>query len=121
MKLAYFFKKEKHHEGETIYIDLAQEVSFLNKAALKETLRHLPDNSKVIIDAAHTVYIDYDVLQLIRDFVNTGSKDKNITVRLKNFKKAYRMEDAIHVHSENEQLVVSDTQSNKHQVLTTQK
>lgn len=28
MKLAYFFKKEKHHEGETIHIDLAQEVSF---------------------------------------------------------------------------------------------
>ena len=38
MKLAYFFKKEKHHEGETIHIDLAQEVSFLNKAAIKQTL-----------------------------------------------------------------------------------
>ena len=52
MKLAYFFKKEEHHEGETIHIDLAQEVSFLNKAAIKQTLAHLPPNSKVIIDAA---------------------------------------------------------------------
>jgi MFS superfamily sulfate permease-like transporter len=24
MKLAYFFRKEQHHEGETIHIDLAQ-------------------------------------------------------------------------------------------------
>ena len=99
MKLAYFFKKEKHHEGETIYINLAQEVSFLNKAAIKQTLAHLPSNCKVIIDAAHTVYIDHDVLELIRDFLNFGSKDRNIKVALRNFKKAYRMEDAIHVHS----------------------
>ena len=105
LKLAYFFKKQEHHEGETIHIDLAQEVSFLNKAAIKETLRHLPPDSKVVIDAASTVYIDYDVLELIREFVTQGSKDKNITVRLKNFKKAYKMESAIHVHSENDEKV----------------
>jgi MFS superfamily sulfate permease-like transporter len=100
MKLAYYFKKEDHQEGETIFIDLAQEVSFLNKAAIKQTLAHLPPNSKVIIDAEDTVYIDYDVLMLIRDFVKFGSKDKNISVKLKNFKPAYKMQDAIHVHSE---------------------
>jgi MFS superfamily sulfate permease-like transporter len=99
MKLAYFFKKEKHQEGETIHMDLAQEVSFLNKAAIKQTLAHLPKNSKLIIDAANTVYIDYDVLELLRDFLNYGSKDKNITVELRNFKPAYKMEDATHVHS----------------------
>ncbi len=108
MKLAYFFKKEKHHEGETIHIDLAQEVSFLNKAAIKQTLAHLPANSKVVINAANTVYIDYDVLELIRDFLNFGSKDKNIEVRLLNFKKAYKMEDAVHVHSEKDQLSEKD-------------
>lgn len=100
MKLAYFFKKERHHEGEIIHIDLAQEVSFLNKAAIKQTLAHLPENSKVVINAGDTVYIDYDVLELIRDFLNFGSKDKNIQVQLKNFKKEYKMEDSVHVHSE---------------------
>jgi MFS superfamily sulfate permease-like transporter len=115
MKLAYFFKKEKHREGETIHIDLAQEVSFLNKAAIKQTLAHLPSNSKVVINAANTVYIDYDVLELLRDFLNYGSKDKNIIVYLKNFKKAYKMEDAIRVHSEKngiplkEELLVTET------------
>ena len=100
MKLAYFFKKDRHQKGETIHIDLAQEVSFLNKAAIKQTLAHLPENSKVIIDAAQTVYIDFDVLELIRDFLHFGSKDKNIEVILLNFKSAYQMEDAVHVHSE---------------------
>ncbi len=100
MKLAYFFKKEEHHEGETIHIDLAQEVSFLNKAAIKQTLSHLPQNCKLIINAANTVYIDYDVLELLRDFVHFGAKDKNIQVELLNFKEAYKMEDAQHVHSD---------------------
>jgi len=116
MKLAYFFKKEKHHAGETIHIDLAQEVSFLNKAAIKQTLAHLPANSKVIINAANTVYIDFDVLELIRDFLNFGSKDKNIEVTLLNFKKAYQMEDAVHVHSEKEsvfkQPLIMETENN---------
>jgi MFS superfamily sulfate permease-like transporter len=115
MKLAYFFKKEEHHEGETIHIDLAQEVSFLNKAAVKQTLAHLPPNSKVIIDAAGTVYIDYDVLMMIRDFVNFGSKDKNIAVTLRNFKPAYKMQDAVHVHSEKDLIIqpVNNEYSNK--------
>ncbi|MBK8145663.1 MAG: SulP family inorganic anion transporter [Bacteroidetes bacterium] len=100
MKLAYFFKKKEHETGETIHIDLAQEVSFLNKAAIKQTLSHLPRNCKVIINAQNTVYIDYDVLELIRDFVNFGAKDKNIEVQLTNFKEAYKMEDAHHVYSD---------------------
>ncbi|MFN7458439.1 MAG: hypothetical protein ACK5U0_13675, partial [Gemmatimonas sp.] len=47
-----------------------------------------------------TVYLrDHDVLELIRDFVNHGSKDREIRVELKNFKSAYRMEGFTHVHS----------------------
>lgn len=120
MKLAYFFKKESHHEGETIHIDLAQEVSFLNKAAIKQTLAHLPENSNVIIDAANTVYIDFDVLELIRDFLDFGSKDKNITVTLRNFKEAYRMGDAVHVHSEKNGIPVGSGKIAPEQVLETQ-
>lgn len=120
MKLAYYFKKESHHEGETIHIDLAQEVSFLNKAAIKQTLAHLPENSKVIIDAANTVYIDFDVLELIRDFLDFGSKDKNITVTLRNFKEAYKMADAVHVHSEKNGTPVGIGTTEPKKVLETQ-
>ncbi|MES2622633.1 MAG: SulP family inorganic anion transporter, partial [Bacteroidota bacterium] len=99
IKVAYFFRKEKHQQGETIRIDLAQEVSFLNKAAIKQTLIHLPENSKVIINASHSVYIDYDVLQLIQDFLDIGSKDKNIEVTLEGFKKEYKIDEVTHVSS----------------------
>lgn len=100
MKLAYQFRKEQYHEGETIHIDLAQEVSFLNKAAIKQTLTDLPNNSKLVIDAGNTVYIDFDVLELLRDFLQFGARERNIQVRLVNFKTEYNMEDAQHVHSE---------------------
>ncbi|MBK7885899.1 MAG: SulP family inorganic anion transporter [Bacteroidetes bacterium] len=100
LKLAYFFKKEDYQEGELIVIHLAQEVSFLNKAAIKQTLSHLPENSKLLLDATDTFYIDHDVVQLIRDFIMVTSKEKNITVTLKGFKEEYRMENAIqHVTS----------------------
>jgi MFS superfamily sulfate permease-like transporter len=99
MKLAYYFKKEAHHTGETIHIDLAQEVSFLNKAAIKQTLAHLPENSKVVINATQSAYIDHDVISLIKDFVTSGAKEKLISVELVGFKGAYRMENTSHVTS----------------------
>jgi MFS superfamily sulfate permease-like transporter len=100
MRLAYFFKKELHHQGETIHIDLAQEVSFLNKAAIKQTLAHLPENTNVVINASNTLYIDHDVLELIKDFVAQGSKDKGINVALVGFREGYNIENTTHVHSE---------------------
>lgn len=98
MKLAYFFNKEKHEEGEDIHILLAQEVSFLNKASIKQTLAHLPENSSVIISAKDTVYIDYDVLELIKDFTDFGSKDKKIKVVLEDFKEAYKITNTTNSH-----------------------
>lgn len=94
MSLAYFFKKEEHHEGETIHIELAQEVSFLNKAAIKRVLADLPSGCLVVINAAHTSYIDHDVLELIREFVHTGSLDRGIKVKLRGFKRAYNIDSA---------------------------
>src|SRR5690606_1933381 len=94
IKLAYFFKRDEHQEGETIHIELAQEVSFLNKAAIKQTLSHLPENSEVVIDASNTVYIDHDVLQLIKDFRDFGSKEKNVSVELVGFRKEYKIENS---------------------------
>ncbi|QWX82614.1 SulP family inorganic anion transporter [Cellulophaga sp. HaHaR_3_176] len=100
VKLAYFFKRDNHTKGETIQMELAQEVSFLNKAAIKQTFIHLPANSKLIIDASNTIYIDHDVLQMIKDFVKFGSKEKNIIVELIGFRKVYKIENsATHVTS----------------------
>ena len=92
LKRAYIFRKEEYEDGDIIHIDLAQEVSFLNKAAIKSTLAKIPENSKVIIDAKDTVYIAHDVLDLITEFKEIRSKDLNIKVKLKNFKNEYRLE-----------------------------
>jgi MFS superfamily sulfate permease-like transporter len=92
LKRAYSFRKEEYADGDVIHIDLAQEVSFLNKAAIKSTLNDIPENSKVIIDATDTVYIAHDILDLIHEFKTTRGKDDNIKVKLRGFKKAYQLE-----------------------------
>lgn len=92
MKRAYNFRKEEYKDGDIIHIDLAQEVSFLNKAAIKTTLNSIPENSKVIINASDTVYIAHDVLDLIKEFKKIRAKEENIKVKLVGFKKVYELE-----------------------------
>ncbi len=91
-KRAYAFRKEEYHEGDIICIDLAQEVSFLNKAAIKTTLNNIPEDSTVIIDASDTVYITHDVLDLIREFQAVRAPEANIKVKLVGFKQEYHLE-----------------------------
>ena len=98
MKNAYFFHKEEYHEGDLIRIELSEEVSFLNKASIKLTLDHLPENSRVLIDATNTSYIDHDVLEAIREFNKVNAKENNIQLTLKGFKPQYRFNDADFVH-----------------------
>ncbi len=96
-KKAYFFKRETYHDGDIIHIDLAQEVSFLNKAAIKMTLQNLPDNAKVIIDASRSIYIAHDVLDLIREFKEYGAIAKNIDFGLIGFEKHHKVENSENV------------------------
>ena len=98
LKLAYFFKQEDYSADKTVHMELAQEVSFLNKAAIKQTFAHLPENSKLVLDASHSIYIDHDVLQMIKDFVNLAAPEKNIQVRLSGFRKEYNIDNTdVHV------------------------
>lgn len=99
MKNAYFFHRKEYREGDVIHIKLAQEVSFLNKASIKLTLGHLPESSKVVLDASDTAYIDFDVLEIIRDFTAVKAPAKNIQVTLLGFQKKYRYWVADFVHS----------------------
>ena len=94
LKRAYRFRKEKFEDGDVIRIDLAQEVSFLNKAAIKTTLAEIPENSRVVINASDTVYIAHDVLDLIHEFATIRASEENIKVKLKGFKKAYELNEA---------------------------
>ena len=99
LKNSYYFHEDKHKEGDIINIKLSEEVSFLNKASIRETLDHMPENSKVIIDASNTKYIDYDVLGLIKEFRDIKAPLKNIDVDLVGFREKYRIENQLQVQS----------------------
>jgi len=92
MKRAYYFRKEEYKDGDTVNIHLAQEVSFLNKAAILITLNELPSGAKVIINASDTVYIAHDILDSIREFKEIRAPEKNIELTLIGFKNEYLLE-----------------------------
>ncbi len=91
MGIPYYYHRSSYRNGDLIKLTLAQEVSFLNKASIKETLDKLPPNSKVIIDASRTEYIDFDVLDLIREFAASKAGAANITISLVGFKNIYKV------------------------------
>lgn len=100
MTNSYYFHKENHHEGEIIRIHLSEDVSFLNKASIKKTLDDLPSNSTVVIDAGKTHYIDFDVLELIKEFKDIQAVEKNIKCILTGFKEKYKIDNTHNVLSE---------------------
>ena len=61
------------------HIELAQEVSFFNKASLMQSLDVIPSNSKVVIDFSKSKSVAHDVLELIKNY-EVNAKTKNITV-----------------------------------------
>ncbi len=79
---AYEKISESENKQHDHIIKLAQEVSFLNKGAIIEMLKNLPNNSSVIIDATNSKIIDYDIYEIIKDF-KANAKSRNINLQLK--------------------------------------
>jgi carbonic anhydrase len=76
------FKKEELNNE--IKVTLSEEVTFLNKAGIIEILESVPKNSKLIIDGSNCKSIDYDVIELLSEFQDFGSKNKNIHLQMIN-------------------------------------
>ncbi len=83
-KLAYFYHKEEKDGVDKIIIQLAEDVSFLNKGSIALTLDEFPEGSHVIIDGSKSRNIDMDVLEIIHDFKNNTAELKKIKIDLKN-------------------------------------
>ena len=90
MKRAYYLSREELDDTDEFTLKLAEEVSFLNKAAIKKTLKNVKPGSKVTIDARGTSYITMDVLEMIQDFANVRAKEEDIDVELIGFKTSYK-------------------------------
>ncbi|MCD6012477.1 MAG: hypothetical protein K0Q79_2339 [Flavipsychrobacter sp.] len=97
MRIPYYYQRSTFRHGELIKLTLAQEVTFLNKASIKETLDKLPEHTHVIIDATHTKYIDFDVLDLIKEFQAARAKEKDIRVSLTGFHNSYDLPPTVSV------------------------
>lgn len=80
---------EKHATGEVLRIELANQVSFLNRAALESALHAVPRGGHVLVDANSTDYIDPDVLDLLDDFRKTTAPAHGVELSLVGFKDRY--------------------------------
>lgn len=94
-KNPFVLENEQLHMGETLRFELPNQVSFLNKASIKETLWAIPEGSRVIIDASYSDFIDNDVVETITDFKNAVSKEKNIQLNVIGLKDKYQLDDHI--------------------------
>lgn len=86
---------EELHVGETLRLELPNQVSFLNKASIKNTLWQIPGKTKAIIDASGSDFIDHDVLEVIEDFKNTVAPEREIQLNVVGMKKEYQLNDHI--------------------------
>lgn len=94
MSIGIFFilrKNYKHsHRMEKITQDgknlirltLSEEVTFLNKGSIAQTLHHIPENSDLIIDGSDSVHIDYDVAEAIFEFRDHTAELKKIRMQI---------------------------------------
>lgn len=89
----YFLIKHTYRAGYTLQeihdghnrhfiINLALNVSFLNKKKFRELLDGIPQYSVVEINGTHSVYIDYDILEIFHDF-KSKAKTRHIQLILK--------------------------------------
>jgi MFS superfamily sulfate permease-like transporter len=99
LKNSFFFHRETKENAQAINLVLSEELSFLNKASIRKMLDDIPENTVVKIDAAKTQYIDFDVLELIKEFRDIKAPLKNIQCTLINFKEEYSVENKFNLSS----------------------
>lgn len=94
------FFKNQHKKDAVIKLKFQSEMSFLHKANIKVTLASIPEYSKVFLDASDSKYIDYDILEELREFIDVVAPLKNIEVTLKGFKEKYNIENTLTISDE---------------------
>jgi len=86
---------ETHLNGDLMVIELSNQVTFLNRAAIDKAFEEVDTGTHLVIDATDTDYIDPDVLSLIRDFQTTRGPIRGVDVSLRGFRQKYNLEDGI--------------------------
>lgn len=81
--VSHHLYEEQTADGRKKYrMMLAQEVTFLNKGNILDTLRKIPEGAALEIDYSRSAVIDQDVQELIEDFKETAhSKSIDLTIQ----------------------------------------
>lgn len=72
--IPFHFDPRKYVDGQTVRMELSEDVSFLNKASIQRTLHQLPRGAHVIVDASRCIGLDPDVEEIIRDAARRGPR-----------------------------------------------
>jgi carbonic anhydrase len=86
---------ERHLGGDVLRIELANQVSFLNRATIDQALDKVKRGEHVLLDARSTVYIDPDVLAMIHEFCEHQAPARGVKVSLLGFRERYHLKDQI--------------------------
>lgn len=89
------FNTERMAAGGVLRLQLAENMSFLNRASVIQTLNDLPKKSNVVLDATGTDYIDQDILEVIKEFRDIQAPDREIDLSLLGFRERYEIEDQV--------------------------
>ncbi len=82
-KVPFHYDPTRYKPGMPIYIELSEDVTFLNKAGIKRTLSGIPDGARVVIDGKRSMDLDPDVLEIIDDLAATCA-ERHIRLQLMN-------------------------------------
>ncbi|MCW5912721.1 MAG: SulP family inorganic anion transporter [Cyclobacteriaceae bacterium] len=72
-------------DEERYLIKFTKDVTFLNKAALRQELATIPENALLVIDATQAGFVDGDIVETLVDFTETA-RSKNISIEIKGLK-----------------------------------
>lgn len=79
---SHFLNIEESSNGPNrVKMTLAEEVTFINKGTILKELDAIPENSFLELDVRDTIFLDYDILEILDDFA-IKAKAKNIQVKL---------------------------------------
>jgi MFS superfamily sulfate permease-like transporter len=90
-RAGFIVKEKKEGDSQYFIIDLALNVSFMNKKRISDLLDRIPQNSIVEINGADSVYIDNDILEIIQDYKSKAIR-KNIKLQLTGIREVQNIE-----------------------------
>ena len=103
--------KSRIVKNNNIKMILSEDVTFLNKAAIQNSLAAIKDGANVTIDASQTHFVHHDVLEIFEDF-ETNAANRKITVQKVGFEDLNDRDTSAHFEIDLESAKTKDEQVN---------